>query len=57
MIEFGSGDAVDLRVEGFHPSEHVIEGSILLDENDDGFDLPVCRHFRVCFHLHLARWV
>lgn len=38
LIPLGAVDAVDFRVDFFHPAEHVVERPILHHENDDGFD-------------------
>lgn len=37
-IPLGAIDAVDFRVDLLHPAQHVIEGAVLHDEYDDGFD-------------------
>ena len=48
-VGFGAGDTVYLRIKGLHPPKHVVEGAVLLDQNDNRFDrvgaarLP--RHF------------
>lgn len=31
-------NSIDFWVEAFHPTKHVVEGTVLHDEDDDGFD-------------------
>uniref|UniRef100_A0A7C9CZT6 Uncharacterized protein n=1 Tax=Opuntia streptacantha TaxID=393608 RepID=A0A7C9CZT6_OPUST len=37
-VGFGAINAIDFRVEAFHPAQHVVEGAVLHDQNDDGFN-------------------
>ena len=37
-VGFRAIDPIDFRVEFLHPAEHVIEGAILHDENDNSLD-------------------
>ncbi|EXC32354.1 hypothetical protein L484_004696 [Morus notabilis] len=47
-IAFFSGDGINVWVHGFlHPPQHVIEGAVLHNQNNNGFDGMV----RAC-HTH-----
>ena len=46
-VGLGPVDAVDLRVEGLHPPQHVVKRPVLLDQNDDRFDGVLSSHLNL----------
>lgn len=57
-VRLPAGDAVDGRVQGLHPAEHVVERPVLLDQDHHGLD-PVHRAPPLLGHLvrvNLCAW-